>query len=846
MDDLFIFDYNEYNVSTFEDGLFVSRAWVDQPGNRDIAVRFLRASMKGWIRGRDFPDEVNSLVFKSDVHQYWMMNEVNKLVFPTFAEGFAVASDLELQASADRALRYGAISLPQNVSSFWRSDLALEAQSSYANRSLASGSSVGPAGGFATWAPNPELGVLGSDDVLGNSYVAPSIHFCFNGAVLAICQGERQQDKNDFLESSSGAAIAMQSLAALSLAIIALVTLLLIVFKDQKNIVAASLPFCLIICAGAAVFISSIFLSVGEPKTAMCNARVWLMGSGFVLMLSSFVIKVRRIDLIFNNRILSALKLTNDTLFLQVFWAILIELILLALFTALAEFKVEHWDDELNAKLFHTGCRMGNQSVGAALVGLLFAFKGLILVLALLLAYRTRNVNSAYNESNHLALSVYNLSFIAVIVVPIVAFMDLRPNNALIVGDVGVLVAVTLSFLLLFVPKLMVAFRGTQAGQPTGQETQLEMTRPGFKKQGTTGGGGGQKLTPGRSGAGDNDSQGGGDFLPHNQQGGGLARSPTHGGGNTMARGGNATTGVGVAGGNRESSQALWVKGLKNLSRDALLNQLRHFRLQESAVRAELKERGLSSAQVDDILASTPDSTSPNGSAPRGSVFFAANGTATPAPTTASTLSTTQVPTPGSQSRAEGVDTVGASLRQNGQAHSLPPAALAGSTPSMPYSRMGPGSFRTSSAEVSIVSPPSTTARPAVAPIATSQQQPPPYHLYPAQSSAAQPMGSPAPNSSDSGSSSGSPAALLLSQPHRSSAPPTPSVPLAAASSTPATPFHSLAPISSAPMSSLPIASGASSPRRIRLHIGDSQLAAAVRHQQLLQQQQQQNQPGAS
>ena len=47
--DLYIFNYADYNITTFEDGLFVSKAWLEQPGNKDIALRFMRATIKGSV-----------------------------------------------------------------------------------------------------------------------------------------------------------------------------------------------------------------------------------------------------------------------------------------------------------------------------------------------------------------------------------------------------------------------------------------------------------------------------------------------------------------------------------------------------------------------------------------------------------------------------------------------------------------------------------------------------------------------------------------------------------------------------------------------------------------------------
>ena len=56
-DDLNVIDWNDYRVAMLQDAIFARKAWLDQGGNEDIAVRFLRASLKGWIYCRDHPDD---------------------------------------------------------------------------------------------------------------------------------------------------------------------------------------------------------------------------------------------------------------------------------------------------------------------------------------------------------------------------------------------------------------------------------------------------------------------------------------------------------------------------------------------------------------------------------------------------------------------------------------------------------------------------------------------------------------------------------------------------------------------------------------------------------------------
>ncbi len=87
-EDLNIINWNDQRVAMLQDAIFARKAWLDQGTNRDIAVRFVRASLKGWIYCRDHPDDC--VKYTTDAgsqlgagHQAWMMNEVNALVWPS-------------------------------------------------------------------------------------------------------------------------------------------------------------------------------------------------------------------------------------------------------------------------------------------------------------------------------------------------------------------------------------------------------------------------------------------------------------------------------------------------------------------------------------------------------------------------------------------------------------------------------------------------------------------------------------------------------------------------------------------------------------------------------------------
>jgi NitT/TauT family transport system substrate-binding protein len=116
LDQLNIIDFNEEGTAMLQDGIFTTESWLQNEANQDIAVRFLRASFKGWIFCRDNVDACVDYVLEQGPalprgHQTWMMNEVNNLIWPSTA-GIGQMDPELFQQTADIALSFGVINAP--------------------------------------------------------------------------------------------------------------------------------------------------------------------------------------------------------------------------------------------------------------------------------------------------------------------------------------------------------------------------------------------------------------------------------------------------------------------------------------------------------------------------------------------------------------------------------------------------------------------------------------------------------------------------------------------------------------------------------------------------------------
>jgi NitT/TauT family transport system substrate-binding protein len=128
--DFTVFNYNDVGTAMLQDHVFVLESWLAEEGNEDIAVRFLRASFRGWIYCRDNFDECVEIVLDNgptlgEGHMRWMLNEINALIWPS-PDGLGVMNDDLYQQTVDIAVEFEVIPEAPDSAAL-RKDLAQQA-----------------------------------------------------------------------------------------------------------------------------------------------------------------------------------------------------------------------------------------------------------------------------------------------------------------------------------------------------------------------------------------------------------------------------------------------------------------------------------------------------------------------------------------------------------------------------------------------------------------------------------------------------------------------------------------------------------------------------------------------
>jgi len=131
-EDLNVVDFNDPSVGTamLQDQIFASDKWLKTAGNEDVAVKFLKASYRGWIYCRDNAQACVDIVIKSGSklqasHQEWQMNEINALIWPS-PNGIGTLDENAWKQTIDISTTYKVLKAAPSEGAF-RTDLAKRA-----------------------------------------------------------------------------------------------------------------------------------------------------------------------------------------------------------------------------------------------------------------------------------------------------------------------------------------------------------------------------------------------------------------------------------------------------------------------------------------------------------------------------------------------------------------------------------------------------------------------------------------------------------------------------------------------------------------------------------------------
>ncbi|XP_055601301.1 gamma-aminobutyric acid type B receptor subunit 1 [Uranotaenia lowii] len=258
--------------------------------------------------------------------------------------------------------------------------------------------------------------------------------------------------------------------------VVALVLIVFNIWHRHRRVIQSSHPVCnTIMLFGVIICLVSVILLgidgqfvTAENYPKICQARSWILSMGFTMAYGAMFSKVWRVHR-FTTKTKADLKKKVEPwkLYTMVTGLLTADFVILLtwqiqdpLQRRLETFPLEdpissNDDVKIRPELEH--CESHNNSVW---LGVIYGFKGLILVFGLFLAYETRSVKvKQINDSRYVGMSIYNVVVLCLITAPVAMVIASQQDASYAFVALAVIFCCFLSMLLIFVPKVIEVLR---------------------------------------------------------------------------------------------------------------------------------------------------------------------------------------------------------------------------------------------------------------------------------------------------------------------------------------------------------------------------------------------------
>ncbi|EDW87173.1 gamma-aminobutyric acid type B receptor subunit 2 isoform X1 [Drosophila yakuba] len=203
--------------------------------------------------------------------------------------------------------------------------------------------------------------------------------------------------------------------------------------------------------------------SAEDSFATVCTARVYLLSAGFSLAFGSMFAKTYRVHRIFTRTgsVFKDKMLQDIQLILLVGGLLLVDALLVTLWvvTDPMERHLHNLTLEISATdrsvVYQPQVEVCRSQHTQTWLSVLYAYKGLLLVVGVYMAWETRHVKiPALNDSQYIGVSVYSVVITSAIVVVLANLISERVTLAFITITALILTSTTATLCLLFIPKL--------------------------------------------------------------------------------------------------------------------------------------------------------------------------------------------------------------------------------------------------------------------------------------------------------------------------------------------------------------------------------------------------------
>jgi len=249
--------------------------------------------------------------------------------------------------------------------------------------------------------------------------------------------------------------IALSTIAAFCIIMCVAVGIDLVIHRNEQVFRESNVFFMLMILVGCIIGYASVFVlsELTKLNNFVCGVQYWFLGFAFVLTFGSMIAKTGQIYLLFKRNEGDLSKFTNRKLFRYVAAGLLVEFIILLIWTSFDRPvpKFAH-NDPYDPQKIHLYCGDPYFKEFAIIYAI---WKAGILVGGVVLSFLSRKIDFEGNEARQLRITIFSASSFALLIIPLlIAFSADYPFAKIVLSNVGLLILITIIMLIYYIPKL--------------------------------------------------------------------------------------------------------------------------------------------------------------------------------------------------------------------------------------------------------------------------------------------------------------------------------------------------------------------------------------------------------
>ncbi|XP_026670561.1 gamma-aminobutyric acid type B receptor subunit 1 isoform X2 [Ceratina calcarata] len=259
--------------------------------------------------------------------------------------------------------------------------------------------------------------------------------------------------------------------------VIAIALIIFNIWNRHRRVILSSHPVCntIMLVGVIACFVSVFLLGIDGrfvapwEYPAVCRARAWMLATGFTLAFGAMFSKVWRVHRLTTKTKADQAKkrIQPWKLYTMISGLLTVDIVLLVCWQVLdpLQRKMETFplesppfgDDDARIRPELEHCESVHNSVW---LGLIYSYKGIILVFGLFLAYETRSMKmKQINDSRYVGMSIYNVVVLCLITAPVTMVIASQQDASFAFVALAIIFCCFLSMALIFVPKVIEVIR---------------------------------------------------------------------------------------------------------------------------------------------------------------------------------------------------------------------------------------------------------------------------------------------------------------------------------------------------------------------------------------------------